>query len=285
MTAILALSAAVVYGTSDFFGGVASRRTSPLAVTFLAHAVGLTLLALSVPLLPAAHPEPADLIYGGVAGALGAGGLILFYRALARGTMSVIAPVAALFGAVLPVAVGLGLGEHLSAPAFVGIGVAVAAVALVSREHADDRPAPATNARQRLGHPVVLAVLAGIAFGGFFVLLSRTGPSAGLWPLVSARAVSVVLLGAVIVATGSDWRPTPGSRRLVIATGAGDMVANVLYLLAVRQGLVSLVAVIVALYPAATVLLAQVVLDERLRRVQVAGLALAAGAAVLLALA
>src|SRR3954453_17171876 len=105
MTAILALSPAVVYGTPDFLGGVASRRTSPLAVTFLDHAVGLTLLALVLPLLPASHPQPADLVYGGVPGALGAGGLILFYRALSAGTMSVIAPVAALFGAVLPVAV------------------------------------------------------------------------------------------------------------------------------------------------------------------------------------
>src|SRR3954452_21520053 len=97
MTAILALSAAVVYGTADFCGGIAARRTSPLAVTFFAHVVGLVLLVLTLPVLPVAHPQPADLLYGGAAGALGAGGLILFYRALSRGTMSVIAPVAALF--------------------------------------------------------------------------------------------------------------------------------------------------------------------------------------------
>jgi drug/metabolite transporter (DMT)-like permease len=284
MTAILALSAAVVYGTSDFFGGVAARRTSPLAVTFFAHVVGLILLVVALPLLATAHPQPGDLLGGGAAGALGAGGLILFYRALSRGTMSVVAPVAALFGAMLPVVAGLGIGEHLSIPAFVGIGVAVAAVALVSREHHDPLAAPPVD-HGRMGHPLVLAVLAGAAFGGFFVLLSRTGSDAGLWPLLSARVVSVTLLGSVILLTGRSLRPTPGSRRLVVAAGAGDMVANVLYLLAVRQGLVSLVAVIVALYPAATVLLAQVVLGERMRRVQMAGLALAASAAVLLALA
>jgi len=284
MTAILALSAAVVYGTSDFFGGVAARRSSPLAVTFFAHVVGLSLLILALPLLPTAHPQIRDLVYGGVAGALGAGGLILFYRALSRGTMSVVAPVAALFGAVLPVVVGLGLGEHLSIPAFVGIGVAITAVALVSREHHDPGSAPRVD-HGRMGHPLVLAMLAGVAFGGFFVLLSRTGPDAGLWPLLSARVVSVALLGSVIVFTGRSLHPTPGSRRLIVAAGAGDMIANVLYLLAVRHGLVSLVAVIVALYPAATVLLAQVVLGERLRRVQMGGLALAASAAVLLALA
>ena len=131
----------------------------------------------------------------------------------------------------------------------------------------------------------MLAVLAGAAFGGFFVLLSRTSSAAGLWPLLSARVVSVAVLGSMMLLTGRSLRPTPGIRRLVIAAGAGDMVADILYLLAVRQGLVSLVAVIVALYPAATVLLAQVVLGERLRRVQTAGLALAASAAVLLALA
>ena len=283
MTAILALSAAAIYGTADFCGGVAARRSSPLTVTVLAHVVGLTLLALLLPLLPAAHVTPADLAWGALAGALGGGGLILFYRALSRGTMSVIAPVAALFGAALPVVVGVGLGEHLSLPALVGIGVAVAAVALVSWEATPvhDAPRPGLGVR----HPTVLAVAAGLAFGGFFVALSRTHASAGLWPLLSARVVSVALLGGVSLLTGRSLRPSPGSRRLIIVAGAGDMVANICYLLAVRRGLVSLVAVIVALYPAATVLLAQVVLGERLRRIQVAGLGLAATAAVLLALA
>ncbi|HEY5155829.1 MAG TPA: EamA family transporter [Acidimicrobiales bacterium] len=281
MTAILALSAAVVYGTADFFGGVAARRTSPMAVTLSAHVVGLILLMVAIPVLPTAHPQLSDLLYGGVAGAFGAGGLILFYRALSRGTMSVVAPVAALFGAALPVVVGVGLGEQLSVPALVGIGVAIVAVALVSRE---GEPAE-LRSHGPGGHPLVLAVIAGAAFGSFFILLSRTHASAGLWPLLSARVVSVALLAAVTLLSGRSLRPTPGSRRLVVAAGAGDMVANVLYLLAVRRGLVSLVAVIVALYPAATVLLAQVVLGERLRRIQIGGLALAAGAATLLALA
>jgi uncharacterized membrane protein len=307
MTAILAISAAAIYGTADFCGGVASRRNSPLTVTVLAHLVGLTFLLTLLPFLPAAHVTPADLAWGAVAGALGGGGLILFYRALASGTMSVIAPVAALFGAALPVMVGVSLGEQLSLPALVGIAVAVAAVALVSWEGAPPRTAAAasapptsasapialagtstpvlTRARRRAGHPTVLAVAAGLAFGGFFVALSRTHASAGLWPLLSARVVSVALLGGVSLLTGRSLRPAPGSRRLIMVAGAGDMVANILYLLAVRRGLVSLVAVIVALYPAATVLLAQVVLGERLRRIQVAGLGLAATAAVLLALA
>jgi len=280
VTAILALSAAAIYGTADFCGGVASRRNSPLTVTVLAHLVGLTLLATLLPLLPAAHVTPADLAWGAVAGALGGGGLILFYRALSTGTMSVIAPVAALFGAALPVLVGVSIGEQLSAAALLGIAVAVAAVALVSREGTAAPPR-----RVSAGHPTVLAVLAGLAFGGFFVALSRTHASAGLWPLLSARVVSVALLGGMSLLTGRSLRPAPGSRRLIMVAGAGDMAANILYLLAVRRGLVSLVAVIVALYPAATVLLAQVVLGERLRRVQVIGLGLAATAAVLLALA
>jgi uncharacterized membrane protein len=282
MTAILALSAAAIYGTADFLGGVAARRTSALAVTVLAHVVGLTLLVGALFVLPAAHPTPTDLAYGAAAGALGGMGVILFYRAMAAGAMSVVAPVAALFGAALPVTVGVAMGEHLSIPALAGIGIAVAAVALVSREgpSAVGRPA-----RTAANHPMVLAVLAGVAFGGFFVMLSRTHASAGLWPLLSARVVSIGLLGGFSLLTSRSLRPTAGSRRLIVAAGAGDMVANILYLLAVRRGLVSLVAVIVALYPAATVLLAQVVLGERLRRVQITGLALAASAAVLLALA
>ncbi|HVN50111.1 MAG TPA: DMT family transporter [Acidimicrobiales bacterium] len=284
MTAILALSAAAIYGTADFLGGVAARRTSALAVTVLDHVVGLVLLVGALALLPAAHPTPADLAYGAGAGALGGVGLILFYRAMAEGAMSVVAPVAALFGAALPVTVGVALGEHLSVPAFVGIAVAVAAVALVSREEPAPAGMPARRPRPS-EHPMVLAVLAGLAFGGFFVLLSRTHASAGLWPLLGARVASIALLGGFSLLTARSLQPTPGSRRLIVAAGVGDMLANVLYLLAVRRGLVSLVAVIVALYPATTVLLAQVVLGERLRRVQVAGLALAASAAVLLALA
>jgi drug/metabolite transporter (DMT)-like permease len=286
MTAILALSAAAIYGTADFCGGVASRRNSPTTVTVLAHLVGLALLAAMLPVLPAAHPAPADLAWGGAAGALGGVGLILFYRALARGTMSVIAPVAALFGAALPVMVGVSTGEALSLPALVGIGLAVAAVALVSREHPPETADGAgSRPRMHAGHPTVLAIAAGLAFGAFFVALSRTHASAGLWPLLSARIVSVALLGGASLAAGRSLRPAPGSRRLIAVAGAGDMLANICYLLAVRRGLVSLVAVIVALYPAATVMLAQVVLGERLRRVQVAGLGLAATAAVLLALA
>ncbi|MGZ4730449.1 MAG: EamA family transporter, partial [Acidimicrobiales bacterium] len=213
MTAILALSAAVVYGTADFFGGVAARRTSPMAVTLFAHVVGLVLLVLALPLLPAASPRPADLLYGGLAGALGGGGVILFYRALSRGAMSVVAPVAALFGAALPVVVGLGLGEQLSLPALVGIAIAVAAVYLVSREGDDAAP----PSHRGFGHPLVLAVVAGAAFGGFFVLLSRTSSAAGLWPLLSARVVSVAVLGSVMLLSGRSLRPTPGIRRLVIA--------------------------------------------------------------------
>jgi uncharacterized membrane protein len=281
VTAILAISAAAIYGTADFCGGFASRRNSPLTVTVLSHVVGLALLASLLPFLPAAHVTPADLVWGAVAGALGGGGVLLFYRALSTGTMSVIAPVAALFGAALPVLVGVMLGEHLSLPALVGIAVAVAAVALVSWEGTSTTRRPKVG----MGHPTVLAVAAGLAFGGFFVALSRTHASAGLWPLLSARVVSVALLGGVSWFTGRSLQPAPGSRRLIAIAGAGDMMANILYLLAVRRGLVSLVAVIVALYPAATVVLAQVVLNERLRRIQVAGLGLAATAAVLLALA
>jgi drug/metabolite transporter (DMT)-like permease len=283
MTAILALSAAAIYGTADFFGGVAARRSSPMTVTLLAHVVGLLLLAAALPLLPEAHVAPPDLVYGALAGVIGAGGLILFYRALATGTMSVVAPVAALFGAALPVVVGVGMGEHLSPSALVGITIAIAAVGLVSREAHPADHVPVV--RSRANHPTLLAVVAGLCFGAFFVLLSRTSPAAGLWPLLSARIMSVALLGTVTMLAGRSWRPGPGSRRMIVGAGIGDMVANVLYLLAVHRGLVSLVAVIVALYPAATVLLAQVVLGERLRRMQVVGLGLAASAAVLLALA
>jgi uncharacterized membrane protein len=226
MTAILALSAAAIYGTADFCGGVASRRNSPSTVTVLSHVIGLLLLAALLPVLPAAHVSPVDLMWGGVAGALGGGGVILFYRAMARGTMSVVAPVAALFGAALPVVVGVSTGEALSLPALAGIGLAVAAVAMVSREATPD-PQAGPRPRMHAGHPTVLAIAAGLAFGGFFVALSRTHASAGLWPLLSARIVSVALLGGASLLAGRSLRPAPGSRRLIAVAGVGDMLANI----------------------------------------------------------
>ncbi|MCK2212690.1 DMT family transporter [Actinomadura sp. ATCC 31491] len=277
MTAvILATACAVVYGTADFFGGLATRRTQVLAVVVLSQLAGLALILALLPLLPGAASAPA-LLWGLAAGLSGAAGLALFYRALATGVMSVVAPTTAVTSAALPVLFGLATGERPQFWALVGVALALGSVLLVSQ----DRSPAARGASGGLA----TALLAGAGFGGFFILLAMAPAEAGLWPLVGARLSSVTVVAAVALATRRALRPQAGALRVILAAGVLDMAANVLYLLAQREGLLSLVAVLVSLYPASTLLLARQVLGERLNAIQVTGVACALGAVALIAVA
>lgn len=278
MTAvILATACAVVYGTADFLGGLATRRSRVLSVVALSQIAGLALILALLPVLPGAVSGDA-LLWGLGAGAAGASGLVLFYRALATGVMSVVAPVAAVTSAALPVLYGLAMGERPEPMALAGVALALGAVLLISQ----DRSAAA--GRGSLGS-VLTALAAGAGFGGFFILLAMAPDGSGLWPLVGARLSSVTLVALLAVVTGRGLRPGRGALTVIVAAGVLDMVANVLYLLAQRQGLLSLVAVLVSLYPASTLLLARQVLGERLRPIQVTGVACALGAVALIAVA
>lgn len=293
MSVVLALSAAMVYGSADFLGGLASRRRTALAVAFGAQAAGLAALALALPLLGPALVTGRDLGLGALGGLFGAAGLVLLYRSLAQGPMSVVAPVTALAASTVPIVAGLALGERPGLAAVAGIAVALAAVLLITREGpgAAVPSAPDTAVevpvRRRAGPGVVgIALAGGALFGLFFVCLHGTGHDAGLYPLLGARLVSVPLLGLLVLARGGDLRAGLAGRgaAVVVASGVLDMAANVLYLVALRHGLLAVVSALTGLYPAATVLLAQTVLDERMRRPQLAGLAVAGLAAGLVAL-
>jgi drug/metabolite transporter (DMT)-like permease len=191
--------------------------------------------------------------------------------------MTVVAPISAVVGAVLPVAVGLATGERPEPLAYAGIAVAIGSVALVSGAIGHhDRPTP----RRIMG----FAVAAGAGFGILFVALDRGDPDSGLWPLVAARASSVPLLVLIVLVARARVGPQRGQLRLAYVAGGLDMAANVLYLEAVRGGLLSLVAVVSSLYPASTVMLAFVFDRERVNRWQAAGMAAAAGALVMVTL-
>ncbi len=275
MTALLlATACAAVYGAADFCGGLATKRSQVYAVVVLSQAAGLSLIVAMLPLLPGA-PSGAALLWGGLAGIAGGIGLIVFYRALAAGTMSVIAPIAAAASAGLPVLFGLASGERPEPLALAGIAVALAAILLVSKE-------PGPKPAKALG-PLAAALVAGSGFGAFFILLSHAPSDAGLWSLVGARFCSIALVAVLAVATRRGLRPGRGSLRIIGMSGVLDMLANVLYLLAVQRGMLSLVAVIVSLYPASTLVLARQILGERLNAVQLTGVALALGAIALIA--
>jgi drug/metabolite transporter (DMT)-like permease len=273
---ILATACAVVYGTADFFGGLATRRSRVLAVVALSQLAGLALILALLPALPGLFSGGA-LAWGLGAGLSGAAGLVLFYRALASGVMSVVAPTTAVTSAALPVMYGLARGERPAPLALAGVVLALGSVLLVSQ----DRTAAGGGSKGS----VLTALAAGAGFGGFFILLDIAPDGAGLWPLVGARISSISLVVVLALATRRALRPSSGSLSIILAAGVLDMVANVLYLLAKQQGLLSLVVVLVSLYPASTLLLARHVLGERLHAIQVTGVACALGAVALIAVA
>lgn len=284
MSVVLALGAAVVFGSADFLGGLASRRRAALAVAFGTQLAGFVALVIALPLLPSATVAPRDLLIGALGGLFGSSGVVLLFRSLAKGPMSVVAPVAALTASVVPILAGVIQGERPGAPAVLGIVVALVAVVLVTRE-GDDVSVDGTRAQADLD-VVLTALAAGALFGLFFVCLHHTGDDAGLYPLLGARLASLPFLAILITARGEGLREAFTGRGLpiVVVSGVLDMAANILYLVALRHGLLAVVSALTGLYPAVTVVLAQTVLDERMRRIQVAGLGVAAVAATLVAI-
>ncbi len=278
MAVVLALASAAVYGASDFLGGLASRRASVFGVVALSQAVGLVALLALLPWL-GGPAGTADLAWGAAAGLAGATGLVIFFRTLARGTMSVVAPVTAVTAAAVPVLGGLLAGNNIAPWAAVGIGLALVAAVLVSAEGG--------LSALRAARPAKLApaLVAGGAFGLFFVLLDRTSADSGLTPLVATRLASVVLVVAIAAAGRQSLRVGRPALPIVALSGVGDMSANALFLVATQQdGQLAIIGVLASLYPVSTVVLAQLVLRERLAAVQVTGLGTAVAAVVLITL-
>ena len=293
MPILLAFACAVVYGVADYCGGRASRSATSTAVSLVGQATSLVLVLAVVFVMGTAVPSWHDWAWGGAAGVATAVALGAFYHALSHGAMTVVAPITAVTSAAIPVAVGLVSGERPGALALVGMALAVVAVSLVSG---------AVGERHTATPPVtlMLAFVAGAGFAVIFVTLDRTSHDSGMWPLVSARIVSVALVGAFVLAVcrrsraardGSEPRaretvgPSISVWRLAMLAGALDMTANVFYVLAVRRGLLSVVVVVAAMYPVSTVCLAFGLDRERVSRSQALGMGLAVGALVLISLA
>ena len=280
MPYLLALAAALFYGAGDFTGGLATRRAGTLPVVLLSQFSGLVLLAALLPVLPPASPSRTDFLWGAVAGVAGGIGVALLYRALAIGRMAVVAPTTAVCAVALPVMASVTLGERPGILAALGIVVGLAAIVLVSQETAP-AGAEAPAARGRFPPGVGIALISGVAIGCFFLALARSGSDAGMWPILAARATSVLLFGAAVVTRRQSVR-LPGVFRLTLLCGALDMLANALYLVASRAGPLSVMVTLASLYPASTVLLARVVLQERLNSRQIAGVACALAAILLI---
>ncbi len=290
MAVVLALTAALTWGASDFLGGLAGRRVEhdiSVPLSLAASVIGLAGLTVAAAVVGGTGLTAGELGYAAAAGVGGAVGIALLYRGLAIGRMGVVAPVTGVGAAALPVLVGTVTGDAPSGRAWVGIVIALVAIVLVSREPApvhDGVGPPADGAFRGLATPgLVEAVGAGLGFGTIFVMLDLTPEAAGLWPLVPMKITSIVVLVLFGLATRRELAAPRPVWLLVLGVGLLDNAANVAYLLATRHGLLALVAVLSSMYPVVTVLLARAVLDERLAPHQLLGLGLAGAAVGLIA--
>jgi len=274
----LAFACAVVYGVADYCGGRATRSAPSIAISFIGQISSLVFAVVVVFAVGTTFPPFREIGWGALAGIASALGLAAFYHAMSHGSMTVVAPITAVTSAVLPVGFGLVRGDRPAVIAYVGMVLALAAIALVSG-------AVGIRHIETKRSTIVFAIIGGVGFAWIFIALGETTSASGIWPLVAARVVSVTLIGTVAFVTRTAVRGNGGVWRLAVFAGLLDMSANFLYLLAVRRGLLSIVVVVVALYPVSTVALAFRLDKERVSRSQAVGMAMAVGALVLVSIA
>ena len=285
LVVILGLACAVIYGAGDYFGGIASRRLSPVRVVAFAGLIGLALLSISSLVVGGVY-SPEALQWGLLSGVAGSMAILTLYWALAIGPMSILSPLTAVISAIVPLGWGVVLGERLTVVGYIALGIALVAVVLVGF-------VPEKGAVRPRLRGVVYATVSGVLIGIFLILVDRAPDDSGLLPLVFNRITYLVVLWAIllvlfIVGRMRQSPPGPSIRPaiwLIVAAGLADSVANTLLLIGFRIGELSIVAVLTALYPAGTIALAAIVLKERIAPVQWVGLVLALAAAAMLAVA
>jgi drug/metabolite transporter (DMT)-like permease len=277
---ILGTVTAALFGFSDFLGGLASRRDSAVAVTALAHTVGLAILVVGVWFFPYASLDSRDVLIGAVAGIGSAVGVTALYAALAAGRMSVVAPLTAALSGALPAGFDLVRGSSVDVPGIAGMTLALVAIVVVSatssagEDGASDMPPVA----------IALSLLAGLGFAGAILAFSFTAKDSGLWPMLSARAVSVPLVAGLAFARRGHVALDGSARAPAGLAGALDVAATTAMVMAIRVGPLAIASVLGSLYPVTTMLLARYVLGERMRPLQRLGVLLALVAVVLTAL-
>jgi uncharacterized membrane protein len=273
MGILLGLTAALLYGGSDFGGGVASRRFGPLRVTVIGSAVATALAWATLILVGGPGPSVRAVAWGLASGLAGGIGTLVLYRGLARGQMSVVGPVSAVGAAVVPVGAGVALGERPSVLAVAGVLVSLPAIVLV-----------AASGSVRLGKGLFDGLVAGLAFGILFIGLAQAGRNAGLWPVACEQTGTLVITLAVAAKSRQPLRIPLRAVGVPVLAGASGMAATLAYFCATRFSMLAIAAVLVSLYPGVTVLLARALLHERFTPAQRAGLGLCALAVAAIAL-
>ena len=286
LTVVIGLTSAMVFGAADFLGGLASQRVSAALATAIAATTGLALLLIGLPIIGGTWSADAVLL-GAASGISGSIAIALLYACLAVGPMSILSPLTAVVSAVVPLTVSLIGGERLGGIGYVALGIALVAIVMVGFVPESGAVRPSLRA-------VLMAIGSGVAIGVFLIIIDAAPDDSGLIPLVANRAVSATIMFLVVAVMAVAARrrgsgPAHGrwreGMRLAIACGILDAIANVGILYGVRLGELSVIAVLTALYPIGTIILAAVVLKERIAPVQYAGLVLAIVAGGMLALA
>lgn len=263
LAAGLSLGAAATWGGGDFAGGLAAKRANVFRVVALAHACGFVFMLAMALLTGEAVPPTVDLLWGAVAGVVGAFGIASLYKALAIGRMGVVAPVASVVTGILPVLVGMRTEGMPGRSQIAGFALALISIWLIAR------PDGEVDSHRGLG----LAVLAGIGFGLFLIAGKQAGHHGVFWPMVAARSASTILMLIVVAFSASDVRPLKGAFIVTLLSGLGDSMGNALFIAATRHGRLDVAGVLSSLYPASTVILARVLLKERISPTQSAGIA------------
>lgn len=281
LVVVIGVVSALVFGAADFLGGLAAKRIAAVRVTAITGAVGLTTLLALLPLVGGEF-SPGAALLGALSGVTGSIAIVLLYACLAIGPMSILSPLTAVVSAIVPLTAGLLRGESLSTIGYLAIGIALVAVVLVGFVPSTDVVRPSLRG-------ILMAIGSGAMIGAFLIIIDLTPDDSGLIPLVFNRATSSLIMFAVVgvlivLGRGGSrgWRP---GIALAVACGVVDAAANAGLLLGLRLGELSIVSVLTALYPAGTIILAAIVLRERIALVQYVGLALAITAAAMLALA
>jgi drug/metabolite transporter (DMT)-like permease len=274
----LSLSAAASWGAADFSGGLATKRSNVFGVVVVAHGIGL-LMMLALAVLAREHvPASTSLLWGLAAGSVGGAGLACLYKALAVGKMGLTAPLSAVISALVPIVFSFSTAGLPHGLQLFGFGLAIVSIWLIATQSGS------AGESEGLG----LAVAAGFGLGGFLLFIKFAGTQAVFWPLVAARAASFVLMCGILIGrrraensemqsakvsnSPQSWKPGPGTLRYVLLAGILDSGANALYVAATQRGRLDVAAVLSALYPASTVILARIFLKERWSRIQTAGM-------------
>jgi len=272
MALLLAGLSAFLYGIADFSGGYAASKSSTLSVLVFSQCIGIVLTSIAATtLLYSGMPSVRDLYWGILAGITGSIGLFMLYQGIATSIVAIVSPASAVIGALIPVLfAGIILGERLSTVSLTGSIVCLPAIILLTREGKSGK-----SEKGLIKSALTYGLLSGLGFGVFFISLSRCSPSSGLWPLMAAKIASITVTTLAMFSLGQPFKIERDGFVSALIAGIADMSANVLYMLATQSGMLSIVVVVTSLFPAPTIILARIFLNQKIPPVRFVGIVLA----------